>query len=242
MVTAAIAANPLTLKWNGVEIAEITNVSGPGVKTDYIPVTPYSSTNAFKEFIAGLREGNDVSFEANFLPGDTTGQIAFITDVNAGTKREAIITHAVAGITWTFQALASFDFKEPLEAQLAITGTLKITGKPVLAITASANLTTLTGIEENVGAALTFTPAFAGATKSYNVAINTASTWVKFTPTLVGAIITIKTSYDNSEQSVASGAQSGTVAVTDGAITTITLSVKETGKVANVYTVHIYTP
>ena len=235
-------AKGTTLTWNEQLIAEQIKISGPGKKVDTIEMTNHDSADLHREFIAGLHDGGEISFEGNFVPGDTAGIIAMNTDMDAGTARTAIITGPTAGpFTWTVTAICTgLNFDHPDDDKGGVSGTLKITGKPVLAVSASANLTTLTGIEENTGAALTFTPAFAGAKYTYNIAVNTASTWVKFTPTLAGATITI--SNGTTSQSVASGAQSGTIALTDGAVTTITLSVKETGKVGKVYTCHIYTP
>lgn len=243
-MTNAIAATGATLTWNGQAVAEITKISGPSISVDMLDVTVHGSTDSFREFIAGLRDGGEVTIEGKFHSGDTDGQIAFITDMTAGTSRTAVITGpTAAAFTWTFTGLGSaFSIDEPHDAELTFTATIKVSGKPVLAVTASGNLTGLTGIEENAGAALTFLPAFAAAKKSYNVTVNTASTYIKLTPTLAGATITITTDADDSSQDVASGAQSGTIAITDAAVTTVTLDVKEPGKVANRYTLYIYCP
>jgi hypothetical protein len=240
-MTNGISAFGTKLSWNGVNLAELTNISGPKIKIKTEEMTNHDSTGGFAEFIATIKDGGEISIEGNFVAGDTTGQIAMITDIKAGTKRQIILTAPSSLFTWTSDVIGTdFEPTFPHAGMIGFKATLKATGEPVLAITASGNLTTLTGIEENTGAALTFTPTFDGATKEYNVAINTASTWIKLTPTKSGATVTIYNG--TSSQDVASGAQSGTIAVTDAAVTTITLSVKETGKVANVYTLHVYTP
>ena len=244
MTTTAISAHGVTLTRNGNTIAEITRVGKIKKTLDVFPATNSGSANSYKEVIAGLKEMAPLEIEGNFIAGDTTGQIGLDTDLEARTLQTFILTFPTAiTATCTFTAYVTEfsmgDFPQDGKG-LGFTATLTPSGKPTVAITASGNLTALTGIEETGAAALTFTPAFAAATKTYNVAVNTASTWVKFTPTLAGATITINNG--TSSQDVASGAQSGTIAVTDAAITTITLSVKETGKVATVYTVHVYTP
>ncbi len=243
MTTAAKSAFGSTLTWNTVLVAEIINITGPTLKVDTLDATNHDSTSSFREFIAGLRDGGEITIEGNFISGDTTGIIAFITDLKAGTSRTAIVTGpAAAAFTWTFTALGSaFSTTYPVDGKLGFSATIKISGSPTLEVTVSRNLTDLTGIEQTGAAALTFTPAFAAAKKAYNVTVNTATTWIKLTPTLAGATITITTSYDSSSQTVASGAQSGTIAVTDAAITIVTLDVKETGKVANKYTLYVYT-
>jgi len=243
MATSALAAWGATFKWNTVAIAELNNIGGPTLRTETIDATSFASANAYREFIAGLHDGGEVSIAGNFIPGDTTGQIAMSTDFHAGTARTCVVTFpTAAATTWTFTGLiTSLEIAVgDVAGKLNFTATIKVSGKPVLAVTASADLTDLTGIEENAGAALTFLPAFLATKYDYNVTVDTSTTWVKFTPTLAGAIITIYNGI--SSQDVLSGAQSGTIAVADGVITDITLSVKETGKVAKVYTVHVYVP
>ncbi len=242
-MTSAIAAFGATLTWNSQTVAEITSISGPSIKVDALDVTSHGSTSAFREFIAGLADAGEISIDVNFYPGDTNGQKAMIDDAIARTSRTVVITGpAAAAFTWTATAIITgFDPGLPHDGSMSASFTLKITGVPTLAVTESSDLTTLTGIEENGETALTFLPTFDGATYVYNISVNTASDWVKFTPTLSGATITITTGYDDSSQDVASGAQSGTIALgAAGTVTTITLAVKETGKVAKNYTCHVY--
>ena len=243
MVTSAIANKGVTLTRAGSLVAEVKKIGAPKTTLEAIDVTSHDSANNFREFIGGLLDGGEIGIEGNFIAGDTNGQIGLLTDQLARTVQDFVMTWPTAiTATYTFKALVTAfqpgDFD--VTGAVKFTATLKISGKPVLAITASANLTDLTGIEENAGAALVFTPAFAAAKKTYNVTINTASTWIKVTPTLAGATIDI---YINGvySQSVASAAQSGTIAVTDAAVTKVELHVKETGKVANVYTLNVYT-
>jgi hypothetical protein len=240
-MSSAVASYGLTFKWNGNLLAEVTNVEGPGIKFDTIDVTHYASPEAFKEFIAGFGDGGEVTLECNFIPSDTAGQVAFITDAKAKTVREVIIT-TPAGTTWTFDALVtSLEFKEPLEEQLGFTATLKVSGNPTLGITLSTGMSAMTGIEENTGAALTFNPTFAIAKFAYAVAVNTASDWIKLTPT--AATHTIVVSNGTDEQIVSSGNQSGEIALgVAGTLTTVTVTVQESGKVAKVYTIYVSRP
>ena len=240
MVTQAIAAYGTTLTWDGAVIAELTNISGPGVKFDTIDVTNYSSPSAFKEFIAGFGDGGDVKIEGNFIPGDTLGQIAFITDAFAKSVKEAIITlPTAAAVSWTFDALCtSLEFTQPLEKQLGFSATLKVSGVPVIGLTISADAGALTGIEENAGAALVFTPAFAGATYSYAVhPVNTASTWIKLTLTCAGVLTATVLGI---EYPLVTTVQSGQIAI-DAAdsLTVVSIKCQEAGHVAKFYTIYI---
>ena len=47
-------------------VAQITNISGPGISTDAIDVTTHQSASAHREFLAGLVDGGEVTFEMVF--------------------------------------------------------------------------------------------------------------------------------------------------------------------------------
>lgn len=52
---------------NGWEtIAEINNITGPGMTRDTIDVTSLDSTGGYREFIAGFRDGGTVVLAMNF--------------------------------------------------------------------------------------------------------------------------------------------------------------------------------
>jgi len=241
MATAAISAFGSTFKWNAVALAELTNISYNGSKVEQLDVSSHDSTGQNREYVAGWGDAGEITIEGNYIAGDTTGQIAFATDAVAKTTREWIITapnsvFSLTGNGFVSQA-PSLTFSS--DGAIKFTASIKISGTVTVAISASANLTALAGIEETAGAALVFLPAFAAAKKTYNCTCDTASTWVKITPTLAGA--TIKVSINGVySQTVNSGIQTTALACTDAAITKIDLDVIETGKVANRYTVNIY--
>jgi predicted secreted protein len=51
-------------KW--VNIAEISNIDGPGRSRDTIDVTSLDSTGGYREFIGGFRDGGTVALSMNF--------------------------------------------------------------------------------------------------------------------------------------------------------------------------------
>ncbi len=243
MTNAAFAFGS-TLQWNSQAVAELTNVGTPTEKADTIDVTSHGSADGFREFLAGLRDGGEIAIEGNFYPGDTNGQIALHTDFQAGTSRAAIVTFPTAmACTWTATCIATA-FQAgpaPVDGKVPFTATLKITGKPVLAVTASANITALSGIEQQAGAALTFVPAFAAGTYAYNVAVNTASTWVKLTITQATAVITTTCLGITSTQ--VTTVQSGAIAIgAADSLTDLTITVKDANKMPKTYTLHISRP
>lgn len=234
-MTQAIAAYGTTLSWNGETLAEITNISGPGISFDTIDATHYTSTDHFKEFIAGFGDGGEVTIEGNFIPGDTDGQVAFITDAFAKTVREVIVTLSPSAttLTWTFDALVTkLDFAQPMDNKLGFTATLKVSGVPALGITAATGPSGLV-VTGNVSGALTLTPTYAAGTYEY-ATDGSSDASVTVTVTAAGAdTITVNGS------AVTSGVPSSSISLTSGAITTITVVVGETGKVSKTYTIRI---
>lgn len=223
----------------GTPIAELTNISGPELDTDEIDVTTHDSVDGFEEVIPGLKRTGVISIEGNFLPGDA-GQAALLADYLSGVKKTyAILFPAAMAAEWVFSAFVKMppSTEAPIDDKVPFTAELRVTGKPTLNLTNSGGLTALTGIEQQLGAALVFVPAFANAKLAYSVTVNTASTWIKLTPTAASHTITVN------GVAVASGVQSGEITLgAAGSLTTVTISAKETNKIAKIYTITVVRP
>ncbi|MDD5082600.1 MAG: phage tail tube protein, partial [Dehalococcoidales bacterium] len=229
--------------------AEVTKIGGVELTAPKEDTTSADSLNGFTEFLPSLIDPGDVPIEFILRPDDAA-QVALETDMIARTSRTAVISIPLSTMTWTFTAYITKFKAADIDAKGVIRGsaTLSILGKPVLGITASADITTLTGIEENAGAALTFVPAFAGASYTYNVLVNTASTWIKLTVTDATAVITA-TAYD-AAGTILWGPSTLTTAVQSGAITLdaadsvtrVVVKVVDAGKSAKNYTIYIARP
>jgi predicted secreted protein len=137
MPTAAVAGFGTKLNWDTVDIAELTSISGPTETMGPIDVTSHDSPDTYREFVAGLRDGGDISFEGNFIKGDATGQIAMHTDFQAGSKKAWIIKLPdwAAGVPQISGNgyVTAFSISYPYEDKISFSATIKVTGKPVLA-------------------------------------------------------------------------------------------------------------
>ena len=236
MTTAAKSAFATTLSWNSQTVAELTNIGGVEITVDMIDVTSHQSTSGFREFIAGLADGGEVTIEGNYKYDDTNGQAAMYTDVAAKTSRTAVITFPSSIATWTFTAYISAlkIGDSPIDGAIPFTATLKITGVPALATTASNNLSALAVS----GAGTVLVPVFAAATYSYVVNIGTAIATVTITPTAAAGTITVTA--NSASQVVTSGAASSAITLgAAGSVVEATVVVQETGKVAKTYTLYL---
>jgi len=207
--------SPLGVSTN---VAEVTTVPSFGVSRENIEVTSNDSPNGFKEFIAGLREGDEVEFKMNDVPGDL-GQQALAAAAEAGDTGTFIIA-AKNGRSVSFSAVVNtFDLGGDSNVA-SISCKVKITG-PIVKSTSPVKLTAL------VSSAGTLLPAFSADTKVYTVTAATATCTV--TPTSAGAAITVN------GVTVASGSPSGAISLTTGGITELNIVVSKAGNTPTAY-------
>ena len=67
--TAISGVGTLFRRWSGaawVNIAEVTNITGPGMTRETIDVTSLDSTGGYREYIAGFRDGGTINLSMNF--------------------------------------------------------------------------------------------------------------------------------------------------------------------------------
>lgn len=118
-------------------IAEVFNIGGPSLSLDPIEITNHSSTGGWKEFVGGLLDGGEVSFDINYDPVGAThdASTGLIADMVARTQRNFQLVFPDTGnTTWSFTALVTaFEPSEPVDDKLAASVTLKLTGQPTLA-------------------------------------------------------------------------------------------------------------
>lgn len=236
-ITEAVRSYGAVLKRNGHIVGEITQIGDLEIKQDTEDVTSHQSLARYKERISTILDGGDVKLEGNFLPGDTDGQIGIKTDMELGALQAFTIDFPPAmGAQWAFNAnVTSWKIPAlPVDKSVKWEATLEISGQPVLSVTASAGLTgaffaVTTG---------TIIPAASDAVYNYVVDIATGETSVTITPTAAAGVITITA--NGASQVVTSGAASSAITLgAAGSVTVATISVKETGKIAKVYTLNL---
>ncbi|SRR6266540_1150678 len=115
------------------KIGEVTNVAGPAESAAQLDVTSFDSTS--REFIAGLRDGGEVTMDMNFVGSDVAQQ-GIRADLAAGTKRNwkvILNDHLTTPTTIAFAAIVTA-FSGPqggVDAPVTSSATLKVSGDPV---------------------------------------------------------------------------------------------------------------
>jgi predicted secreted protein len=221
----------------GNAIAEVTSIGDIGLDADTIDVTNNDSANNVKEFIGGLLDGGDIAIEGNLIVGNTTGQIAMWNALKARTVQTFVMTFPVAiTATWTFSAVVTaFKTKQPIKDQLGFSAKLKVSGLPVLAISASVNATT---IAISVG---TIVPAWSATIYEYADAVVTGTASVTVTVNdATAASITVYDSFTDGTTVCTSGNPSAAQNLgAAGSITKLTITCTDTGKVPTIYVIWV---
>jgi len=121
---------------NWTTLAEVTNLSGPGLSKDVPDASHMTSPDGYREFISGLKDGGEVTAECNFLPehvthGNVTGILAMFENDALARDWHIIWPGASPRVTWQFKAVVSgAEPADPVDDKMTLSVTLKVSGKP----------------------------------------------------------------------------------------------------------------
>lgn len=140
-VAATIAPDPVVAA-HWLRVMEVRNVGGPTLARDAPEATNMDSPDGWKEFIKGLKDGGEVSFEVNYLPAteNTTTRLGhnaddgllgdFDNDETTDLWRVLISKFDIA--MNFFGILTGFEPDAQVDDVLTGAATFKISGKPEL--------------------------------------------------------------------------------------------------------------
>jgi len=119
-----------------VLIGGLTSIGGIEITAETMDVTTLDSIGGYREFIGTFKDAGEVPIEGYF-DHTSAGQIAMQTSLDDGTAEDYVITFPTAlATTWTFKGVVTA-FKVgdvDLEGVIAFGATIKVSGKPVLAV------------------------------------------------------------------------------------------------------------
>jgi predicted secreted protein len=112
-------------------IANITNLTGPGLSRNTIDVTAHDSPDNHMEFIGGLVDPGEVSIDINYNPAVHDTLIADLEDVDP--RNYQVVFPDTAATTWGISAIMTgFEPSAPTDDKLAASLTFKVSGKPTI--------------------------------------------------------------------------------------------------------------
>lgn len=130
MSTGAKAAIGTTINRAGTPVVEVKSISCPQTKADAINCTNMDSTAGWAEFIAGIKDGGDVTLGGNWKKD--ASQTVLQTDLGAVAQAWTIVL-ANSGGTISFSAFviafsidAKFDGAQEFSCTLKVTGAVSI--------------------------------------------------------------------------------------------------------------------
>lgn len=113
-----------------VEIGEVFNITPPGGTADRVDATHMKSPGRRREYIAGLIDSGEASFEINYVPGSATDLL--LRRLNASGE---IVEHQIEfpnGTTVTFDAaITGYEKSVPLDDRMTATITVAPSGEEV---------------------------------------------------------------------------------------------------------------
>ena len=134
-----LTTRPKSTEWN--DFGDLTNIGGPNISVDTIDVSAHDSADGFREFVAGVIDGGDISFEGNFTDAASGVEITDLIDTRAIVSFRVRFTTTGTSTgtnwdTWLFTgALVNFETEAPFDGKIGFNAGVKLSGKPFLTST-----------------------------------------------------------------------------------------------------------
>lgn len=121
-----------------VTVAGLTSIGGLELSADSIDVTTLDSDGGYREFIGGFKDGGEVSLEGYLDATTGKGQKELYDLFESGAAEAFVIQFpAETKTSWNFNGVVTgFGTGADLEDPLAFSATIKVSGKPTLAVIA----------------------------------------------------------------------------------------------------------
>jgi hypothetical protein len=112
------------------ELAEVYDITPPTDEVDEIDATHMQSPNRTREFIPGLIDPGEASFEMNFIPGSDSDEL--IRDLKTSGERVRCRITFPNGVEWEFSAwVKGYEPAIPTDDKMTATVTWRVTSPTV---------------------------------------------------------------------------------------------------------------
>lgn len=220
------------LKRGSVPVGRLTNLNPPETTRADHNVTDHDSPDGVEQFIPGLTNGGEVTFEGNLIATNDS-QMGLAAAAASGDPEEWTIEFPTTPIlTISFEGYVNaFKVAEaPTDGTLKFSAKIKVTSLPIIGGDVSGGLTGL--VLTDSGGALTLSPTFNNGKYEYFTTTDKATLTVK--PTAADHTITVN------GMLVPSAGTTGDIALNKSELNTITVRAWEAGMAPVTYTVKVY--
>ena len=142
LLGVATSVNTLDLTTNPSSwtyIGNLTGIGGPSLSMDTIDVTAHDSPDGFREYVAGVIDGGDISLEGNLVDSGSGEELTDLIDTRevigfcVRFASSATSTDALNYDTWLFTgAMVGFETDAPFDDKIGFSASIKVSGKPYL--------------------------------------------------------------------------------------------------------------
>jgi predicted secreted protein len=115
----------------GGAITEVVDINGPNVNRPPIDVTHMASDNGYREYIAGLSDGGEITFTLNFIKAVATTLLGYFDSSTQQTSSTMVLANSLGTITFT-GIYTNYSVRATIDDRVTADVTVKISGKPVL--------------------------------------------------------------------------------------------------------------
>lgn len=112
-------------------VAEVTGIKPPNFSRDAIDASHEESPNAVREFIPGLSDAGEISFDINFVPGSSTTTILMAERLAARGNKQIVFPNGEVLSFYGF--MTGFEPDTPIDDKMSASCTYKVSGDFTLA-------------------------------------------------------------------------------------------------------------
>jgi predicted secreted protein len=123
----AITAFGTLFKKGATAVFEVTNVSGPNTTRDTIDTTHMETATGWKTYLAGLKDGGDVSLDIQYTPSNSTHKAALADLVDGSADTYNLVFSDASTVSFDAYVTA-FSPTAPVDGKLTASLTFKVTG------------------------------------------------------------------------------------------------------------------
>lgn len=123
---------------SAVKVGGLTEIGGIELSADTLDTTTLDSEGGYREFIGGFKDAGEVSLSGYLDIDETNGQKKMYDAFESGEIQDFAIEFPEAvKAKWTFKGVVTgFSTSASLEDLISFESTIKVSGKPTLALTA----------------------------------------------------------------------------------------------------------